>query len=52
MKCTLTIVIMIHIINCQQSEFERYFTDWIVNPGTLDEQKHSLHICFSVKQTA
>ena len=34
MKCTLAIVIMIHIINCQHSEFERYFTDWIVNPGT------------------
>jgi len=34
MKCQLTILIMIHIINCQQSEFERYFTDWIINPGT------------------
>jgi len=31
MKCTMTILFMIHIINCQQSEFERYFTDW--KPG-------------------
>ena len=34
MNCILTILFMIHIINCQQSEVERYFTDWIVNPGT------------------
>ena len=27
MKCTLTIYIMIHIINCQQLETERYFAD-------------------------
>ena len=33
-KCTLPILIMIHIFNCQHSEFERYFTDWTVNPGT------------------
>ena len=31
MKWTSTISIMIHIINCQQLETERYFSDWIVN---------------------
>ena len=53
-KCTFTILIMIHIVNYLQTEFDRYFTDWIFNPEhttftskyiffELDEQKQSAY---------
>ena len=51
MKCTLTIIIKIHIINYQRTEFERYFTDWIAN-HRIGLKMHNFWIRWAETQSA